>query len=139
MATVDDDDEALTWAGDTDRLGSRVEPAPTAAPAATDEPVPVRSRRDTALIGVYGVFAGVYLVFTVLWLLGVQYVRGNDSTLLAAIMFQFGEFLAIISCPIWFAAVWYLTKTARPFVRVLWLVAGVALLVPWPFFLGLAR
>lgn len=139
MAAVDDDDEALTWAGDTDRLGSRPqdEPAPAAAPPA--EPSAPRSRRDTALIAAYGVFAGVYLVFTVLWLLGVQYVRGNDSTLFAAIMFQFGEFLAIVSCPIWFGAVWYLTTGSRPLVRILWLIAGVALLVPWPFFLGIAR
>jgi hypothetical protein len=57
------------------------------------------------------------------------------SSLLDAIMYQFGEFLGIVAAPLWFGVVWWLTTAVRT--RVIFLVAGLAALVPLPLFLPL--
>lgn len=141
---IDDDDEALAWAGD-DRLNPEplrtnpvesdvgVESDPVVelveTPAA-DKPMPA------ALLVTYGILAGLYLIYTLGWLITVTRSTLTQSDLLSEIMFQFGEFLAIASPAVWFAAVLVLTRGRRPVIRLLLLLAGLVATIPWPFLLG---
>jgi hypothetical protein len=130
-----DDDEALRWAGDEElgraapRLGGP--PAPPAEDAVADDDVaPGSGGRRAATVG----FAVPYLAITVGWIFAVQYAPG-PTALLPSILWQFGEFLAMLAAPLWFAAVLTLTRESRPLVRVGWLVLGLGMLLPWPVLL----
>jgi hypothetical protein len=153
----DGDDEALSWDGESDsshvagpkplrEKPVRTKPAragkPGRASAAADdaatetetdaEPQPTSS----VLLVAYGIVAGVYALYTVGWATTILRGSGTMSTLLGEIMFQFGEFLAIAASPLWFASVLFLTRGRRPALRLLWLLAGLLLLVPVPFVMG---
>ena len=99
--------------------------------SATDGPT------SSFLLVTYGIVAGVYGLYTVGWITTVLRGGGTMSTILGEVMFQFGEFLAIASAPLWFASAFYLTRGSRPVVRLAWLIAGLVLLVPIPFVLGM--
>jgi len=99
--------------------------------SATDGPT------SSFLLVTYGIVAGVYGLYTVGWITTVLRGGGTMSTILGEVMFQFGEFLAIASAPLWFASAFYLTRDSRPVVRLAWLIAGLVLLVPIPFVLGM--
>lgn len=151
----DSDDEALSWDGESDtshvagpkplrekplrEKPAREKPARPAKPerasaddvdvdddAADTDPRPTSS----ILILAYGIIAGVYALYTVGWATTVLGATGTMSSLLAEVMFQFGEFLAIAAAPLWFASVLYLTRGRRPMLRLLWLLAGLVLLIP---------
>lgn len=136
-ADIDDDSEALAWAGD-DRLNpeplkradpeEQVEVDDSASDAARPMPAP--------LLVTYGILAGFYLIYTVGWVITVTRSALTQGDLLAEIMFQLGEFLAIASPAIWFGAVLYLTRGRRPVVRLLILLAGLVATLPWPLLLG---
>ena len=59
-----------------------------------------------------------------------------QASLFAEIMYQLGEFLAIASPVVWLGAVLLLTRNARALTRIVWLLAGLVLVAPWPFILG---
>jgi hypothetical protein len=135
----DEDAEALTWAGDeeTGRAAPRLRDltAETAVgePAeADDEPEAPgsRGRRRVATVA----FAVPYLALTIGWIFAVQ-LSDSPAQLLAAILWQFGEFLAMLAAPLWFAATLTLTRDARPRARVLALAVGFVMLLPWPVIL----
>jgi hypothetical protein len=133
----DEDDAALTWVGDeeqgraTPRLGSTGDPQASDAAAIAegddDEEVPGSGGRRAATIG----FAVPYLALAIGWVFAVQYAPG-PTQLFPAILWQFGEFLAMLSAPLWFAATLHLTAEQRPRVRAGWLALGVVVLLPWP-------
>lgn len=122
-----DDDSALSWAGD--------EPAksetPTVAPARAEGPA-----TSSILLVTWGVLGGVYLIYTVGWIISVTRGGGVQPTLLGEILFQLGELLAIASPALWVVAAFALTRGRRPIVRLLWLVIGLIVVLPWPFALG---
>ncbi|AYF97126.1 hypothetical protein [Protaetiibacter intestinalis] len=146
-----DDDAALHWAGDEARGQAaprlRGEPvadadgtdaasaAGTAAAASADR----RTPRELALLVATGVFGGLYLALAVGWILSVQLLGYPGLDLAGEVMWQFGEFLAMIAAVLWFGAALTLTppgtahRGAKRFVA---LLLGVALLLPWPFLLG---
>ncbi|WAB81793.1 hypothetical protein OVN18_01880 [Microcella daejeonensis] len=93
-------------------------------------------RRRTAITLATGILAGVYLMYSVGWILGIQLLSLTGPTLLIEIMYQFGEFLAIIASALWFATTIALTRDGRPAARLGWLALGTLVLVPWPFLLG---
>ena len=142
--TADPDDEALAWAGETD-------PSHVDGPA-VERPVvkpPVVERVETptdpakpipaALLVTYGILAGVYLIYTLGWvtsILRLNAIRVPYSDPLSEIMFQLGEFLAIASPALWFAAVFLLSRGRKPLVRLLWILVGLVAVLPWPFVLG---
>ena len=132
-----DDDEALSWAGDEEqgRAAPRLrEPDESVTPVEADgEPdeAPGSAGRRTATVG----FALPYLVLTIGWILSVQQLSSGATSLPAEVLWQFGEFLALLSAPFWFATTLSLTRDRRPLVRVGWLALGVGVLVPWPFVL----
>lgn len=134
----DDDAEALSWAGDEEqgraapRLRQDDEPIADAA-GIDEEPeeAPGSGGRRAATVG----FALPYLVFTIGWILSVQQLSSGATSLFAEILWQFGEFLAILSAPFWFATTLSLSRGSRPLARVGWLALGLGVLVPWPFVL----
>ena len=142
-AADDDDSEALAWAGD-ESLTPEPKPSvgldlPTGAledgdSAETDtasKPMPA------ALLVTYGVLAGIYLIYVFGWIISVTRSTVAQSDLLAEIMYQFGEFLAIASPAIWFFSVLYLTRGRRSIIRMMLLLAGLIATIPWPLVLGL--
>jgi hypothetical protein len=82
------------------------------------------------------VFGGLYAVWTIAWVLAIVAAPTQQaSSLLDAIMYQFGEFLAIVSAPLWFGLVWWLSAGAGTNARLTWLVAGLVLVFPLPLVL----
>ena len=130
-----EDEAALSWAGDEEqgraapRLG---EPDPVVvASQAAQEEAPGSRGRSAATVA----FVVPYLVIAVGWIFAVQQLTSGSASLFGEILWQFGEFLAMLAAPLWFAATLTLTKTHRPGVRVGWLAIGFAVLLPWPLVL----
>lgn len=144
----DDDDEALRWEGDDDRGqigGSRLGTRATigsAGDGAVDgvsadgvdaEPAPAARPVRTLLTAV---FALVYLIDTLGWILSVQRAGSAQTELLLAVLDQFGMFTAIVAAPLWFGAALTLTRDSSTLTRIGWLALGAGLLVPWPLILA---
>ena len=140
-------EEALSWDGERDASHvagpqpARTKPAKQNKARASTGSATDGSATDgptsSFLLVTYGIVAGVYGLYTVGWITTVLRGGGTMSTILGEVMFQFGEFLAIASAPLWFASAFYLTRDSRPVVRLAWLIAGLVLLVPIPFVLGM--
>ncbi|MCR2824629.1 DNA polymerase III subunit gamma/tau [Microbacterium sp. zg.Y909] len=154
------DDDALAWEGDDDPTLA-VNPAAAAslpegyravgrgserlegsggADVASDEPLvdgaaPAPGMSNAALVGV-GVFAGVYLLLSLGWLLGAGRLQLIAQLFLDPVAFQVTMWMAVLAPPIWFATVFLLTRSSRTWVRLSLLAAGAVLLVPWPFVLA---
>jgi len=117
-------------------------PAPAAetldATGGQGEPVGDPERRglgDAGLV-VVGVIGGVYLLWTVGWVLGALRLRDWIQVQTGAVadaMFHGSMVLAILAPAIWFGGSWYLTRRRPTWVRIVALVLGVIVLVPWPF------
>lgn len=133
-----DDDEALSWAGDDEqgRAGPRfrdVGAETSSAVIETDETpeAPGSRGRRAATVG----FAVPYLLLTIGWVLSVEQLSSGAVDVGYEIVWQFGEFLAMLSAPIWFAATLALTRDSRPLLRSGWLALGLGVLLPWPILL----
>ena len=124
---VDADEPAPGDAGADARDGAVAPVAPAASPA---------DRRRSAVTAATGLLAGVYLAYSVGWILSIGTLPLTGATLLIEVMYQFGEFLAIIACALWFGTVMALTRGGRPAVRIGWLALGTLVLVPWPLLIG---
>ena len=153
--TPDEDDDALTWEGARDP--SHYE-TPVAKPAKVSKPSAPALRQaqgpgnvegeepedsgamgpvaSSALLISIGVFVGVYALYTVGWFVSWQRFTYTSTGQLEQIAFLIEEALAIVAAPVWFAAVILLTRTRRPVVRLLWLLIGALVLIPWPFTMG---
>ena len=127
------DDEALRWAGDEEqgRPAPRLRTTVTSTVTVTVEELSERPAGDAGRRAAAVGFALPYLVLTIGWIFAVQ-LADSPVPLFAAILWQFGEFLAMLAAPLWFAATLTLTRDARPRVRVGWLALGTLLLLPWP-------
>ncbi|GMM97601.1 DNA polymerase III subunit gamma/tau [Microbacterium sp. MTN4-26] len=104
------------------------------APADADQ---ARPMGNAALIAL-GVLGGVYLLYTIGWIVGG--LRLQDvipfllpETAVARVAYAFALWIAVAAPAIWFSATVLLTRRSRSWVRFVWLAAGVVLLVPWPF------
>jgi len=160
--TAGRDDDALTWDGDDDPTlevgadppsesstlpvgwnavgkGSKaVEPAAhetetadaglgSAAGSAERQPM------GNALLITIGVVGGIFLLYTIGWIVGGLRLEGTAQFLVSPVAYRFGFWLAVAAPAVWFATVFLLTRSSRAWVRIVWLLAGIALLVPWPF------
>lgn len=139
----DPDDPSWVDPGPDDRVDAD-EPAPgdEGADARDGAAAPVSTaaspadRRRSAVTAATGLLAGVYLAYSVGWILSIGTLPLTGATLLIEVMYQFGEFLAIIACALWFGTVMALTRGGRPAVRFGWLAIGTLVLVPWPLLIG---
>lgn len=87
---------------------------------------------NAALVTI-GVLGGVYALYTVGWIIGGLRLQGTAEFLIAVGAFQFGLWLAVAAPVLWFVTTYLLTRGAKTWVRIAWLAAGAALLIPWPF------
>jgi hypothetical protein len=100
------------------------------------EVAPATPRPKTENPVLLSVFGGLYAVWTIAWVLAIVAAPTQQaSSLLDAIMYQFGEFLAIVAAPLWFGVVWWLRAGAGTKPRLAWLVAGLVVLLPLPLVL----
>ncbi|MAP62807.1 MAG: DNA polymerase III subunit gamma/tau [Microbacterium sp.] len=97
-----------------------------------DEVVDTPSIGNAALIAL-GVLGGVYLLYTVGWIVGGLRLQDVAQFLVAPVAYQVALWMAVAAPAIWFAVTVLLTRRSRSWVRFAWLAAGVVLLVPWPF------
>jgi len=143
MSTPEED--ALSWAGDEDRLttGSPASAKREAGGASSvkksttskDHPSPDDSHAglsSAALIG-FGIFGGIYLLYSVAWLITALRNPTQIADALGNAMFQFGLWLSVASPAIWFGAVLYLGKDKKVSTRMLFLLVGALVLIPWPY------
>jgi hypothetical protein len=144
--TGDDNDEALTWAGGRDPSHYET-PEPKApkpskkvsAPAAADgDEADEESPQATngAVLVSLGILAGIYLLYTVGWFISWQRLVYTDPDALELAAFRIQQVLAILAPPLWFAFTLLFTRERKPTVRLLWLLIGAVLLVPWSFTFG---
>lgn len=146
----DADDEALAWDGDDDptlAAPKRAEPLPQgfavvgkgsveferaaeAAAQAEAEPAPALSNATLLSLGVFG---GVYLIYVIGWIIGGLRLGLFALAAVPAPMYYASFVLAAAAPVIWFATTYLLTRGAKSWLRIVWLFAGVLLLVPWPF------
>lgn len=141
----DEDDEALQWAGDdlAGRQAPRLADSPAevepADPRGTAAAPTASVRRDIPTLAATVVLGALYLAATLGWILSVQLLGYPALDLPGEVMWQFGEFLALIAAGAWFVAVLVLTPEGlrrRALVRTGGLVLGLAVLVPLPYLLG---
>ena len=131
-ATGPGDDGDAMAASPVDSNGEAAETAATAtAVAATPADRP--GAGSTLLTGL---FAAVYLAYSVGWIIGIGLVPLSGPTLVIEVMYQFSEFLAMIASALWFATVIALTRAGRTAHRFGWLALGTLVLLPWPIVLG---
>jgi hypothetical protein len=129
-----DDDEALSWG--TERDTTHIDAPVVAEPVIDDEAETPTPAGNSALLVVYGIFAGAFLLYVVGWIIAIQSIDTAGAGALALILDRVGQFLSFLSPAIWFFGVLLLVPANRPRARILWLVLGVLVLAPWPFILG---
>jgi len=116
------DDESAAAADDA--AAEAADEAPTAAG---------RAPMGNATLIAFGVLIGFYALFTLGWILGGLRLQGHAQYLVADVMFQGSFWLAAAAPALWFGTVLLLTRRTKGWIRMLWLIAGAVLLVPWPF------
>lgn len=99
--------------------------------ALPEEPVQMS---NTVLVTL-GILAGAYLLFTIGWVIGGLRLQGTAEFLVSPVGYTVAFWLAVAAPAVWFLTVFVLTRTSRAWIRVLLLIGGLALLVPWPFIL----
>ncbi|MBK4346322.1 hypothetical protein [Lacisediminihabitans changchengi] len=128
------DDDAFTWG--TERDATHVESAVDAPVVDEDEIDDAPEPTSSVLLVVYGIFAGVFLLYVVGWIIAVQSIGVGSAGALALILDRVAQFLAFLSPAIWFFGVLLLVPNTKARRRILWLLLGVVVLAPWPFVLG---
>ncbi|MDQ1572923.1 MAG: hypothetical protein QOH44_482 [Actinomycetota bacterium] len=98
-----------------------------------DELPPVAS---AAVLLSLGVLAGVYLLYTVGWIVSLQRMLYFAANSLDQDAFRIQQLLAIAAPLLWFLATLLFTRKHSPVTRLVWLVVGALLLVPWSFIFG---
>ncbi|KZE94567.1 hypothetical protein AVP42_00942 [Agromyces sp. NDB4Y10] len=149
----DDEDEALRWDGDDDATlapGWRAvgTPVPVTAPGegTTDAAASVDGEPDgdtadaadqpgSAELVLLGVFGGVYLLYTLGWILSVLRVQNPAADPVGQFMFSLGLWLAVLAPALWFGVTFALTR-GRPRARLVWMLVGAVVLLPVAFVAG---
>lgn len=85
-----------------------------------------------ALLVTLGVIAGAFLLYTVGWVIGGLRLAGTAEFLVSPVGYRFALWLAVAAPALWFVATLVLTRRSKTWLRIVWLVAGLVLLVPWP-------
>lgn len=88
---------------------------------------------SNVLLVTLGIIAGIFLLYTIGWIVGGLRLQGTADFLVSPVGYRFAFWLAVAAPALWFVTVFLLTRTAKAWARVLWLVGGLLLLVPWPF------
>ncbi|WP_314422065.1 hypothetical protein [uncultured Microbacterium sp.] len=86
-----------------------------------------------ALLLTLGVVGGVYLLYSIGWVVGGLRLKPLANLIVADAMYVPWFILAVAAPALWFLAVWVLTRGRAGWTRIALLLVGVVLLVPWPF------
>lgn len=126
------DDEALNWDGDDDVVrGDEPE---------EDEKEAKPKRRIFDVVremsGAERVTAALFVAVSIVWAVGWGIVVGQNPiwipNMVISVMYELGEFLAIIASPL---AVFTVVQLARGRARLMWLIGVVVVTFPWPLVL----
>ncbi len=154
------DDDALNWAGDEARQrgggtwnvperrkGASLSPSRGSSDGEAvvsrpddggfDTPTPSATQPTTigdsiALVAT-GIFAGVFLLFTIAWLITALRNPVQIADPLGNFMFQFGLWCAVAAGPVAFVACLNAGRN-RLWARFVWLIVAALVLIPWPYF-----
>ncbi|MFC9920111.1 hypothetical protein [Agromyces binzhouensis] len=153
MGRDGDDEDALRWEGDEDatlapgwkRVGEPTTPgdaagdgddeATDAAASTSADGTPAGPQIGSAELVLLGVFGGVFLLYTLGWILTVLRVTNTATDPVGQFMFALGLALAVIAPAMWFAVAFALTRGQVP-LRFTWLAVGAVVLLPVPFVAG---
>ncbi|WP_159498464.1 DNA polymerase III subunit gamma/tau [Microbacterium sp. 18062] len=151
------DDDALSWGGDDDptldvgvpasapettpradtapdghaaATGSRAEPASTTGTPADAAPA---APMDNVTLVSLGVLGGVYLLLAIGWFIGGSRLQLIAQLFLEPNGYLVAWLLAVVAPAIWFGTILLTTRGSRTWLRILLLVVGAVLLLPWPF------
>jgi hypothetical protein len=91
---------------------------------------------SSAVLICLGILGGIYALYTVGWIISWHRLFDNSADALELVAFQIEQVLAIAAAPLWFGVTLLFTRDRKPAVRLLWLVIGAFVLVPWSFTLG---
>ncbi|MDR2996994.1 MAG: hypothetical protein LBU78_02625 [Microbacterium sp.] len=115
---------------------------PSAPPAESAASAPEEEVEDeeeefeglsTGMLLTLGAVGGIYLLYTLGWLIGGLRMQAGALFLIPSVMYTATLVIAVAAPALWFAASWMLTRNSRSWVRLTALIAGVVFLVPWPF------
>ncbi len=101
-----------------------------------DETAPLDDDRPalgTGMLLTLGVVGGIYLLYSVGWVVGGLRLKPLANFFVADAMFLPWFVLAVAAPALWFLAGWVLTRGKATWIRLSVLLLGVVLLVPWPF------
>lgn len=132
-ADADADDEALSWGRESDP--THVDSTETDAAAGQGAPL-LAPGTSSAMLVVFGVLGGIYLLYTVAWLITALRPGYTTGIALTDLMNQISSVLAVLAAPAWFVAALALTTSRRSLVRILFLLLGIVVLLPWGFVSG---
>lgn len=88
---------------------------------------------STAMLLTLGVVGGVYLLYSIGWVVGGLRLKPLANLIVADAMYVPWFVLAVLAPALWFLATWVLTRGRAAWLRICTLLLGVVLLVPWPF------
>lgn len=97
--------------------------------ATDEERVPL----STAMLLISGVVGGVYLLYSIGWVVGGLRLKPLANFFVSDAVFLPWFVLAVAAPALWFLTSWVLTRGRASWVRVCLLLLGIVLLVPWPF------
>ncbi|NQX12900.1 DNA polymerase III subunit gamma/tau [Microbacteriaceae bacterium VKM Ac-2855] len=158
------DDDALSWAGEgsdptlvpthaaerpvpsveepgwqpSTSLSDADDDANDAAPG--DAAAPGEAAASSALLVTMGIAAGVYLLYTIGWIITgtrqAPLVSSYATDVVGQFMYSLGLWFAAAAPIAWFVGALFLTRRLRARTRIIWLVLGIIVLVPLPFVQG---
>lgn len=91
------------------------------------------SHLSTAMLLTLGVVGGVYLLYSIGWVVGGLRLKPLANLIVDDAMYVPWFVLAVAAPALWFLTVWVLTRAKAAWIRIGLLLLGVVLLVPWPF------
>ena len=105
-------------------------------PKRTTRPDELAPGMSSVVLISLGLLGGIYLLYTVGWFISWRRLVYTDPDVLELAAFRAQQVLAIVAAPLWFGATLFFTRERKPAVRLLWLLIGAVVLVPWSFTFG---
>ncbi|NEM91451.1 hypothetical protein [Galbitalea soli] len=91
---------------------------------------------SSILLVTLGILGGVYLLYTIGWIVSLQRLVYASGSPLDDAAFAVEQYLAVVAPALWFGLALALTRGRAAYQRLLWLVGGALLLIPWSFVVG---
>jgi hypothetical protein len=127
------DAEALSWGDESD--ATYVDAPQNAVISSKVKPRrerPHDSDASGSLVGM-GVFGGLYLLYTVAWLISGTLLPVSVGSPVADAFAEVLRVVAIMAPALWFVGTLWLGQRNSTRSRFIWLIIGVLVLIPWPF------